>query len=219
MPVHLPALEQLSDVQYFACGEVWVESSAGIAPGVLLQANPGSRIEVGAGVCIGMGSVLHAYGDGILRVEPGATIGTGVLLVGCGTIGRKACIGSAATVINPAIPPDRIVAPGSLVGDPRQPPSSLPDPDDLTDSEKRDEQLTEESAQAPDPAASPAQNQNGYSGSSPNSSPSAKPMIGSSEPAGSDPEARSIPGQSQISDLLLKIYPHRRPLRSDHSNL
>jgi carbon dioxide concentrating mechanism protein CcmN len=108
---------QNDETRYFVSGEVQVEAGAGIGAGVLLRANPGCRIHIGRGACIGMGSVLHACG-GSLIVEAGATLGMGVLVIGQGTIGKNACIGSETTVLNcsvlsQAVIPPRLAARGS----------------------------------------------------------------------------------------------------------
>jgi len=97
-------------------GEVSIDPSAVVAPGVVLIANPQSQIVIGAGACIGMGVVLHADG-GSLRVEEGAILGAGVLMVGSGTIGARACVGPVSTVFNCSVKSEEVVAPGSLLGD------------------------------------------------------------------------------------------------------
>ena len=110
-PLHLTC-----NFNSYISGEVTIDPSAAIAPGVILQADPNSQIIIAAGVCIAMGAVLHAR-DGILEIEAGATIGAGVLLVGRGKIGANACIGSATTILNCSIEPEQVVAPNSLLGD------------------------------------------------------------------------------------------------------
>ncbi|MBF2086472.1 hypothetical protein [Thermoleptolyngbya sp. C42_A2020_037] len=97
-------------------GDVVIEPGAAIAPGVLLQANPGSRITIRAGVSVAAGAILHAHG-GPLTIEAGATIGSRVLIIGAGHIGATACIGAEATVLNPAIAPGEMVPPRALLGD------------------------------------------------------------------------------------------------------
>lgn len=97
-------------------GEVSIDPSAVVASGVALIANPESRIVIGAGVCIGMGVVLHAD-RGTLKVEDGAILGAGVLMVGAGTIGARACVGPVSTVFNCSVDSEQVVAPGSLLGD------------------------------------------------------------------------------------------------------
>lgn len=97
-------------------GDVLLDPQAVVAPGVCLIANPGSRIRVGAGVCLGMGTILHAHGDGII-LETGVIVGAGVLLIGTVRVGAQSCIGSASTVYNATIPPGQVINPGSLVGE------------------------------------------------------------------------------------------------------
>lgn len=114
MPFPLP--EPMPVPQVCVYGDVDIHPTAAIAPGVLLQANAGSRIVVGAGVCIGMGTVIHADG-GILELQPGVTLGSAVLLVGAGTVGAGTSIGATATVINPAVAGQQLVPPGTVLGD------------------------------------------------------------------------------------------------------
>jgi carbon dioxide concentrating mechanism protein CcmN len=97
-------------------GEVSLDPQAVVAPGVCLIANPGSRIRVGAGVCLGMGTILHAHGDGIV-LETGVIVGAGVLLIGAVRVGAQTCIGSASTVYNAIIGAGQVVTPGSLLGE------------------------------------------------------------------------------------------------------
>ncbi|WP_287127460.1 hypothetical protein [Candidatus Cyanaurora vandensis] len=98
----------------FIDGDVVLQEGTAIAPSVVLVANPGSSLIVEMGACIGMGSVLHATG-GALRVEAGATLGAGVLVVGQGKIGRQACIGSCATLLEPMIEEGAVIPAGTVV--------------------------------------------------------------------------------------------------------
>jgi carbon dioxide concentrating mechanism protein CcmN len=97
-------------------GNVSIDPSAAIAPGVLLQAEADSRITIGAGVCIGAGSIVHATG-GELEIGMGVCIGRGVLIIGSGTIERNACIGAGTTAIDPQIAEGEVIPPHSLIGD------------------------------------------------------------------------------------------------------
>jgi len=97
-------------------GEVHLDPLAVVAPGVCLIANPGCRIQIGAGVCLGMGTILHAHGEGIV-LETGVIVGAGVLLIGTVRVGAQSCIGSASTVYNATIAPGQVIAPGSLLGE------------------------------------------------------------------------------------------------------
>ncbi len=115
-PVRSPAPHLIHDSQFFVSGDVTIHPMAAIAPGVMLQADPGCRLVVGAGVCVGTGAILHAHG-GNLMIEAGVTLGSGVLIVGQVTVGENACIGSAVTILNQSIAPRQLVASGSLMGD------------------------------------------------------------------------------------------------------
>jgi carbon dioxide concentrating mechanism protein CcmN len=110
-------------------GEVHLDPQAVVAPGVCLIANPGSRIQVGAGVCLGMGTILHADGEGIV-LETGVIVGAGVLLIGTVRVGAQSCIGSASTVVNTTIAPGQVIAPGSLLGETGRatPAEAVPEP-------------------------------------------------------------------------------------------
>jgi carbon dioxide concentrating mechanism protein CcmN len=110
----LPAL--IHDSHIFVSGNVVIHPSAAIAPSVMLQADPGSQLVIGEGVCIGVGCILHAY-QGTVEVEMGATLGSGVLVIGQGKIGKNACIGAMTTIIDSSVLAGAMIPPGSLIGD------------------------------------------------------------------------------------------------------
>jgi carbon dioxide concentrating mechanism protein CcmN len=97
-------------------GNVSIDPTAAIAPGVLLQAEADSRITIGAGVCIGAGTIVHASG-GNIDIGAGVCIGRGVLIVGSGGIDRNACIGAGTTVFNPQIEEGDVIPTHSILGD------------------------------------------------------------------------------------------------------
>ncbi len=97
-------------------GNVSIDPSAAIAPGVLLQAETDSRITIGAGVCIGAGTIVHASG-GNLDICMGVCLGRGVLIIGSGKIESNACIGAGTTIIDPQIAEGTAIATHSLIGD------------------------------------------------------------------------------------------------------
>jgi carbon dioxide concentrating mechanism protein CcmN len=97
-------------------GNVSIDPSAAIALGVLLQAEANSRIAIGAGVCIGAGTIVHASG-GDLDICAGACLGRGILIIGSGKIGRNACIGAGTTMIDPQVEEGAAIATHSLLGD------------------------------------------------------------------------------------------------------
>lgn len=115
-PMHLPPLPSITNSHVIVIGDVSIDKSAAIAPGVILQADPDSRIIIAAGVCIGMGAILHAH-KGIIEIDPGAILGAGVLVVGVGKIGANACIGAATTIWNSSVDSWQILPAGSVIGD------------------------------------------------------------------------------------------------------
>jgi carbon dioxide concentrating mechanism protein CcmN len=111
------SLLQLGDrFDTYIHGDVIIHPSAVLAPGIILQAATNSRIVIGAGVCLGMGSILQVS-EGILEIEAGANLGAGFLMVGEGKIGANACIGAATTVFNYSVAPGQVIASGSILGD------------------------------------------------------------------------------------------------------
>jgi carbon dioxide concentrating mechanism protein CcmN len=114
--MYLSPLQLSSNSQILMSGDVVVNEGAAIAPGVILQADPGSRISIAAGACIGLGVILHAR-EGTLEIEAGVILGAGVLVVGAGKIGANACIGAGTTLIDPCIDKMQIMPAGSLMGD------------------------------------------------------------------------------------------------------
>lgn len=114
--MYSPALQPVSNSEIYIFGDVEIHPSAVIAAGVILQAAPGNKILIGAGACIGMGSVLNAYlGD--IKIESGVILGAGVLIIGHSTIGKNACLGTVTTIFNASVDSMAILPPGSLIGD------------------------------------------------------------------------------------------------------
>src|SRR4028119_2335323 len=114
--MYLSPLQLSSNSQILMSGDVVVNEGAAIAPGAILQAEPGSRISIAAGACIGLGVILHAR-EGTLEIGAGVILGAGVLVVGAGKIGANACIGAGTTLIDPCIDQMQIMPAGSLIGD------------------------------------------------------------------------------------------------------
>ncbi|NCJ05758.1 carbon dioxide concentrating mechanism protein [Synechococcales cyanobacterium C] len=177
-----------------------IDPSAIIGPGVLIQADPHSHVRIGAGVCLGMGTVIHARG-GTLDIQSGATLSMGVLVVGAGTIAAGACVGAGTTAINPAIGYSEVVPAHTLMGDrsrfstpgssPAVPPVSAPVP------------MPEE--QSPDPWAS-----------EPSSAPQQAPEVRteSSTPQSTSAEvslklSRPVYGQDHVNQLMRHLFPSR----------
>ena len=111
---YLPPLEPIGDFRSYVCGDVVINETAAIAAGVLIQADQGGKIIIAAGVCIGMGAVLHAQG-GLLEIGAGANLGAGVLVYGDSKIGEGACIGASSSIVRAIIAKNAIVPPCSLI--------------------------------------------------------------------------------------------------------
>ncbi|TRV47076.1 MAG: carbon dioxide concentrating mechanism protein [Microcystis panniformis Mp_MB_F_20051200_S9] len=112
----LPPVQPISRSEFYVNGDVTIDESAIVAAGVILRAAPNSQIIIGAGACLGMGTILTAY-QGVIAIGAGAILGTGVLIVGRGEIGENACIGSTTTIFNASVAAMSIVKSGSLIGD------------------------------------------------------------------------------------------------------
>lgn len=126
----VPPLPIVSHANAYISGNVTIDPSAVIAPGVILRADPAAQIVIQAGVCIGMGAVLHAY-QGKIEVERGSNLGPGVLIVGQSQIGANTCVGAATTIFNASIASIQVIPAGSVIGDTsrRIPVAGLPDSD------------------------------------------------------------------------------------------
>jgi carbon dioxide concentrating mechanism protein CcmN len=91
-----------------------VHPTANVATGVMLHADDGSQLVIGAGACIGWGCVLHAH-NGTLVIGTGVILGMGTLVIGNSQVGDYACIGPASSVINSSVAARAIVPPNSLI--------------------------------------------------------------------------------------------------------
>jgi carbon dioxide concentrating mechanism protein CcmN len=230
MPV--PPLRLLdSNFDSYISGEVIVHPSAVIAPGVILQAATNSKIVIGPGVCIGMGSILQVN-TGIIEIEAGVSLGAGFLMVGAGRIGVNACIGSATTVFNCSVEPGQVVAPGSVLGDTsvraalhstteietkELEPSTVETKiiASLPNTIGKDKNNSE--SQIPSPINS------GETESNPQEHPITEESTLSnedSETSSSDPNIFStqIYGQGSIQRLLITLFPHRQSLSEPKSD-
>lgn len=201
-----PTLELIDDHHIYISGEVIVHPSAAIAPGVLLQADPGCRLTIAAGVCIGRGSVLHAH-QGTLAIGVGAILGSGVLVVGQGTIGENACIGSLTTIINGSVESNQSIPAHSLFGDASRQ-VMLEAADSSSPSPPSPDAPTTPTAASPqaDPQPQTASTQ---------SDPSPPPKSSVEQP--NDKAMRQIYGQAYVERIMITMFPYRRSL--DASNL
>ncbi len=104
----------VSDTHYCVVGDVTVDSTAAIAPGVVLQASSGSRIVIEKGACLAGGVCIQSR-QGVLKISAGASLGANVLVIGHGTIGANACVSPSSTLINPQIEQSQVVLPCSVI--------------------------------------------------------------------------------------------------------
>ena len=210
--MYLSPLQLSSNSQIYVSGDVVVDEGAAIAPGVILQADPDSRISIAPGACIGMGVILHAR-QGTLAIEAGAILGAGVLVVGAGTIGANACIGAGTTLINPCIDKMQFLPAGSLIGDTSrqvtleaEPASNIPQPES---SELSDPWSPNEPETVSEPPVAAAQER------------SAEPEP-TPEERSSEPEIANVPtilyGQAHINQLLGTLFPHRQAFNRSQEN-
>ncbi|MCL1472865.1 carbon dioxide concentrating mechanism protein [Argonema antarcticum] len=229
--MQLPPLQPIANMQSYVSGDVTIDPSAAIAPGVLLIADANSRIVIAAGACIGMGSIIDAR-EGTLEIQAGAVLGAGVLVVGKGKIGAKACIGSATTIFFDSIEAGQVVPSGSLIGDSSRQIIVPLTPSTATNSASASKQnkttlptitilpCTDNGRQASIPAddksASTLNNKpsNPYSpeaSKSKTSSESAPTPTGLDSPAATPVQVAH--GQAHLNRLMLTLFPHNQSLK------
>lgn len=167
-------------------GNVDVASGVAMAPGVLLGAAPGCRLVIAAGVCLGADAVVQAS-QGDLVLEPGVSLGSGVLIVGHGSIGQHSCIGANSTIINPDVGASQVIAPGSLLGDPSQAGPSLG--------------AQQISSARPSDRAGQSGSRASYTSTSNGSTSN-----------GSTSNGSLVYGKAQVNRLLTTLFPHRQAL-------
>lgn len=110
------SLPATGHTQVYVSGDVSIDETAAIAPGVILQATGEGRIIIKAGACLGMGTILTAN-QGTIEIGEGAILGAGVLIIGYGKISDRVCVGSATTIIETSVESMQHISPGSLLGD------------------------------------------------------------------------------------------------------
>lgn len=215
--MYVSPLQLSSNSQIFVSGDVVVDEGAAIAPGVILQADPDSKISIGPGACIGMGAILHAR-EGTLIVEAGAILGAGVLVVGKGTIGQNSCIGAGTTLIDPKVDRMQILQAGSLLGDnSRQVPAE-------TTAEPETPATSPPVPEPPEPAAEPPAEPPPEPPPA-IESPHTEVQTAPEAPAAAEKQAApsgEVPtilyGQAHINRLLGTLFPHRQAFNSPPEN-
>jgi len=212
--MYLSPLQLSSNSQILMSGDVVVNEGAAIAPGVILQAEPGSRISIAAGACIGLGVILHAR-EGTLEIGAGVILGAGVLVVGAGTIGTSACIGAGTTLINPCIDQMQIMPAGSLIGDTSRQAAAeaTAAPTAAPTSPETPEATTPPVAppiEPPAPAQTPPQTGPETATDAPESTAAEQPQPGETPTI--------LYGQAHINRLLGTLFPHRQAFNRSEEN-
>lgn len=213
--MYLSPLQLSSNSQILMSGDVVVNEGAAIAPGVILQAEPGSRISIAAGACIGLGVIIHAR-EGTLEIGAGVILGAGVLVVGAGTIGTSACIGAGTTLIDPCIEQMQIMPAGSLMGDTSRQVSA-----EATAAAPTAAPTSPETPEATTPPVPPP-----IEPPSPAQTPPQTPPETAAEPpestAAEPPQPGETPtilyGQAHINRLLGTLFPHRQAFNRSEEN-
>ncbi|WP_460192841.1 LbetaH domain-containing protein [Thermosynechococcus sp. FA-CM-4201] len=196
-------------------GDVVVDPQAVLAPGVLLWAEAGASIRIAAGVCIGMGSVIHAHG-GTIEIGEGVNIGAGVLLIGAVTIEPHACIGASSTVMQTTIPAGAVVAAGSLLGDSSrrwQPPTETSHPQEHAVSSEDPWQEPLTTADSSENSTPDQQDSTDAPSSAPESSAAAPPETSTSP----TPKTSVVYGQAYVSKMFAKMF-RVEPIQTSDGN-
>lgn len=233
--MQLPPLQPINNSQSFVSGDVTIDPSAAIAPGVVITAEPNSRIIIGAGVCIGMGSILQV-GNGILEIEAGAVLGAGVLAIGECKIGANACIGSATTIFNTSVEPKRQVSPGSILGDNSRRILAAPTVEakakSATTSIGKNTSLpiirilpctdTDRVSETPapnvvEPDTAPVRDRDSANQSSPPPTEPSPPTPSPVESSQFNP-AQAIYGQVHLNRLMVTLFPHKNSLKRPYQD-
>lgn len=216
----LPPVQPISRSEFYVNGDVTIHESAIVAPGVILRAAPNSQIIIGAGACLGMGTILTAY-QGVIAIGAGAILGTGVLIVGQGEIGENACIGSTTTIFNASVAAMSIVPSGSLIGDtsrqitievsatpsePERPP--LPEPQPVVSQVSPVPSVEEAVAET---VASPWDSEEMVAEASP-------PETREQASTTNRPNQASVVGKVYINQLLVTLFPERHRFNGNNNH-
>ncbi|MBR8826492.1 MAG: hypothetical protein DSM107014_01065 [Gomphosphaeria aponina SAG 52.96 = DSM 107014] len=237
--------ERVSNSEIYTVGDVTIHSEAIIAPGVILQAAPGSKIVIRSGACIGMGVILKAY-QGTLTIESGVILGAGVLVVGFGTIGKNACVGTASTIFNASVDSMAVLSPGSLIGDTSRQVGELKEAENVNSVKEKVPPPTEEEGESdsfwedhwiateesvenlPGPSLEKGETKaTAAVKSNPNQEETAieaaelkTEVLKNGINSESSPEKGNTPaiGKVYINNLLVTLFPHRQPLNNQNQD-
>lgn len=190
----LQPLHSVNYSDFHVSGDVTIQPNVAIAPGVLIQANPGCQITIESGTCIGMGSIIHAF-NGKIEIKSGVTIGTGVLIVGDVTVGHNACIGAMTTVFNQEVPASSLILAGSL----------------LSHGDRQPKEVAPEVKQTPEPYTVVVESLSEVQVTK-SASDRSETSIVIKESVKSTESSPQVYGQENLNRLLAKLLPHRQSL-------
>ncbi len=231
--IYLPPPQPVLNSDIRISGDVEIHPTASLAPGVILQAAPNNKIVIQADVCIGMGVILNA-GQGSITVESGATLGSGVLIIGESKIGNNACIGTATTIFQASVAPMTVISPGSIIGDiSRQIQTDKKSID--TKTKKVDNSASHNNVQSDqnhtslnngqaetNGVKSPTEINKTQENSSNTPSEERTESSVNTEAAknkdGVDKKQDSVVGQTYINQLLVTLFPHKQAFDSNGTN-
>ncbi|MGD1908596.1 MAG: hypothetical protein ACFB0C_21785 [Leptolyngbyaceae cyanobacterium] len=185
---------------FYVAGAVTIAPDAAIAPGAILKAMPGSHLVIGQRVCIGAGVVIQAQ-KGELILEEGASLGTGVLVMGSGVIGAHACVGAESTLLNTRVTKAEVLGSRSLLGDNSRNPAMQLDKAINNNGATPIHESQTHPLQPENPASFTQSNSNGVGPTT----------LSSSSGAG------TVYGREQITLLIRTLFPHRQPLSTADS--
>jgi carbon dioxide concentrating mechanism protein CcmN len=195
--MHQSPLQPISTSPACVSGDVTIDPSAAIAIGVLIQADPNSKIVIAAGVCIGMGSVIHAR-NGVLNIGAGANLGAGVLVLGQCHIAENTCIGSLSSILNSSTTPGQVIPPNTLL-------------DGISNQEIEPPVLSVKSeVTTSSPTSQEAPNESVVSTSTTQVIAEVITEVKSND--STSQTTATTHGQEQLNRLMGKLFPHRQPL-------
>jgi carbon dioxide concentrating mechanism protein CcmN len=213
--IYLPPSQPVLNPDIRISGDVDIHPTASLAPGVILQAAPNSRIVIGADVCIGMGVIINAC-QGSIEIESGATLGSGVLIVGESKIGSNVCVGTATTIFKASLPAMAVIKPGSIIGDiSRQLEINENQGNLRADAEEKlnntkNPQTNHASADKDQSVTQPDRTATASSKTTP--STSATPEVNQHNSHTVQKPKTPVVGQVYINQLLVTLFPHNQPI-------
>ena len=212
--IYLPPPQPILNKDIRISGDVEINPTASLAPGVILQAASNSRIVIGADVCIGMGVIINAC-KGSVEIGNGAILGAGVLIIGESKIGNSSCIGTSTTIFRQNVASMAVVEPGSILGD-------ISRQMNLEESQKTTTQTDAQSKSEP-PKSSPKSQKthsNYYYAAQPNQATehnshqeqnsNSIPQVEVSVEPQVKQEKVPVVGEVYINELLVTLFPHNK---------